>query len=340
MENNEPNRLSRRRVGSYYNKLCKSLTDDFYRKIIELENDVQLSLHPSMDKIKELGSLYKKAIEAFSGVSYRKVQFYTNKLTKLLMAANKLTKKQSKKKTKWSQYMETHKKNTNKFMLFLQVETSKKDANDILENNEKAFKGGYEEIKNNLEEQSKRFQELKKKKKVMNFSKINNNTKTGAEGRLSISNEINTKGNTIMDKLRGRNDKVDASLNDFMKKFHYIYLHSKIFEIPIEKLNEILEKVFLHKIDKYYYYQDQIKQFELMKEDDTGNDNNDHNEEIEVYLKSLKNERKVYYYVLEALINSSCSKMKKICEEAQINSDKNAKKYLDELMGNISKIFI
>jgi hemerythrin superfamily protein len=53
-----------------------------------------------------------------------------------------------------------------------------------------------------------------------------------------------------------------------MKKFHYIYLHSKIFEAPIEKLNEILEKVFLHKIDKYYYYQDQIKQFQLMKDDD------------------------------------------------------------------------
>ena len=32
--------------------------------------------------------------------------------------------------------------------------------------------------------------------------------------------------------------------------------------------------------------------------------------------------------------------MKKICEEAQIEDDKNVKKYLDELMNSISKIFI
>ena len=128
-----------RRVGSYYNKLSKSLTDAFYQRIIELENEIQLSAHPSMDTVKELGSAYKKAIEAFSGVSSQKVQFYTNKLTKLLVASNKLTKRQSKKPTKWSQYMENHKKHTNKFMLFLQVETSKKDANDIVDNKEKNF---------------------------------------------------------------------------------------------------------------------------------------------------------------------------------------------------------
>ena len=341
MKSDSNQTMTRRRVGSYYNKLCKSLTDEFYQKIIELENEVQLSLHPSMDKIKELGTLYKKAIEAFSGVSSQKVQFYTNKLTKLLVAANKLTKKQTKKQTKWSQYMETHKKNTNKFMLFLQIETSKKDANDILDNKEKVFSEGFKEIDNNLKEQSERFQELKKNKKIMNISKLNSNiNKTSAEGRISNVNEINTTGNSIMDKLRGRNDKVDSSLNDFMKKFHYIYVHSKIFETPIEKLNEILDKVFLHKIEKYYYYQDQIKQFELMQGDDAENDNNEHDEEIEAYVKSLKNERKVYYYVLDGLINNYCNKMKKLCEEAQIDSNKNAKKYLDELMENISKIFI
>jgi len=332
-----------RRVGSYYNKLTKSLTDAFYQKIIELENKIQLSNHPSLDTIKELGTLYKKAIEAFSGVSSQKVQFYTNKLTTLLVASNKLTKKQSKKPTKWSQYMENHKKHTNKFMLFLQVETSKKDANEILDNKEKSFVDGYNEIKNDLDEQTRRFQESKKKKKIMNLSKIKNiahNTKSATEGRLSNANEINTNSNSIMDKLSGRNDIVDASLNDFMKKFHYIYLHSKMFETPIEKLNEILEKVFLHKIDKYYYYQDQIKQFQLMLNDNDENDNNGHDEEIDVYLKSLKNERKTYYIVLENLIKETNDKIKKICEEAQIHEDKNAKKYLEELMKNISKIFI
>jgi hypothetical protein len=319
-----------RRVGSYYNKLTKSLTDGFYQKIIELENEVQLSSHPSMDTIKELGSLYKKAIEAFSGVSSRKVEFYTNKLTKLLVAANKIAKKQGKKPTKWSQYMDRHKKNTNKFMLFLQIETTKKGANDLIDSKEKLFSEGYKEIQNDLEEQEKRFLELKKKKKIMNVAKLNsiNTNKGNAEGRLSNVNEIITKKSTTMDKLRGRNDQVDSSLNDFMRKFHYIYLHSKIFATPIEKLNEILEKVFLHKIDKYYYYQDQIKQFQLMLNDDE-NDNNEQDEGIDVYVKSLQNERKTYYIVLENLIKDTCEKMQKICEEAQVDEDKNSRKYLD-----------
>ena len=289
MKSSNPRKMTHRRVGSYYNKLTKSLTDNFYQKIIELENEIQLSLHPSMDTIKELGTLYKKAIEAFSGVSSQKVQFYTNKLTTLLVAANKLTKKQSKKPTKWSQYMESHKKHTNRFMLFLQIETSKKDANDIVDNTEKNISEGFKEIENDLDEQRKRFLELKKKKKIMNLSKINsiNSNKNLTEGRLSTVNEMNINNSTAIDKLRGRNDKLDASLNIFMKKFHYIYLHSKIFEAPIEKLNEILEKVFLHKIDKYYYYQDQIKQFQLMLDDN--DENNEHDEEIDVYLKSLKN---------------------------------------------------
>ena len=175
----------------------------------------------------------------------------------------------------------------------------------------------------------------------MNVAKLNsiNTNKNNAEGRLSNANEIITKKSTIMDKLRGRNDQVDSSLNDFMRKFHYIYLHSKIFATPIEKLNEILEKVFLHKIDKYYYYQDQIKQFQLMLNDDE-NDNNEQDEGIDVYVKSLQNERKTYYIVLENLIKDTCEKMQKICEEAQVDEDKNARKYLDELMENISKIFI
>jgi hypothetical protein len=336
-----PRKGTLRRVGSYYNKLTKSLTDGFYQKIIELENEVQLSSHPSMDTIKELGSLYKKAIEAFSGVSSRKVEFYTNKLTKLLVAANKIAKKQGKKPTKWSQYMDRHKKNTNKFMLFLQIETTKKGANDLIDSKEKLFSEGYKEIQNDLEEQEKRFLELKKKKKIMNVAKLNsiNTNKGNAEGRLSNVNEIITKKSTTMDKLRGRNDQVDSSLNDFMRKFHYIYLHSKIFATPIEKLNEILEKVFLHKIDKYYYYQDQIKQFQLMLNDDE-NDNNEQDEGIDVYVKSLQNERKTYYIVLENLIKDTCEKMQKICEEAQVDEDKNSRKYLDEFMGNISKIFI
>ena len=323
-------------IGSYYYNKSKSLPDSFYQQIIELENEIQLSPSPSIETSRNLGSLYKKAIETFSGVSQRKVQFYSTKLAQLMMLTNKLNSKKNKKPTKWSKYMANHKKNTNKFMLFLQVETSKKDANDIIDNKEKNLTEGYKNVEDSLSSQEKQFQEMKKKKKI----RKNTSLKISSEERISNVGDINLNNNNDIDTVKGRSDKIDFVLNDFMKKFHYIYLHSKIFEAPIENLNEILEKVFLHKIDKYYYYQDQIKQFQLMKDDDAGQDNNEHDEEIQEYLKSLQNERKSYYIVLENLIKTTCDKIKTICEEAQIEEDKNVKKYLDELMNNISQIFI
>jgi len=319
-------------IGSYYYKKSLNLTDKFYQQIIELENEIQLAPNPSMDTVRNLGSLYKTAIETFSGVSQKKVDFYTRKMTQLVMISNKINKNQNKKQTSWSKYMKNHKKNTNKFMLFLQVETSKKDANDIMDNKDKKISDGFKEAQNSLDLQAKKFEELKKKKKIRTMKNVDKNT--------SNINENTINENNSLDKIKGRSNKIDFVINDFMKKFHYIYLHSKIFEAPIEKLNEILEKVFLHKIDKYYYYQDQIKQFQLMKDDDAEQGNDEHDEEIQEYLKSLQNERRSYYIVLEDLIKTNCDKIKKICEEAQIDEDKNVKKYLDELMNSISKIFI
>ena len=327
-----------KKIGSYYFNKAKDIPDSFYQQIIELENEIQLNPYPTMETVRTLGSLYKKAIELFSGVSDKKVKFYSRKMQQLIVISNKIIKKKDKKPTKWSKYMESHKKTTNKFMLFLQVETSKKDANDMMDNKEKNFVEGYKEVENNLENQEKKFLELKKKKKIRKENK--NTTKIPREERLSNAGEFNINNITDMEQIKGRSDKIDFVLNDFMKKFHYIYLHSIIFEAPIEKLNEILEKVFLHKIDKYYYYQDQIKQFQLMKDDDDEQDNNEHDDEIKEYLKSLKNERKHYYIVLENLIKSNCDEIKKICEEANIEEDKNVKKYLDEIMNSISKVFI
>ena len=329
-----------KKIGSYYIKKSKDLTDKFYEEIIELENEIQLNPHPSIETARHLGSLYKTAIETFSGVSEKKVKFYNRKMQQLIIITNKITKNKDKKPTKWSKYMQNHKKNTNKFMLFLQIETSKKDANDILDNKEKNFLEGYKEVEANLENQEKKFSEMKKNKKIRKNKKFSR--RLSRDERLSLTGENISSFFNLNDieQIKGRSDKIDFMLNDFMKKFHYIYLHSKIFEAPIEKLNEILENVFLHKIDKYYYYQDQIKQFQLMKDDDAEQDNNEHDEEIQEYLKSLKNERKAYYIVLENLIKSTCDKIKNICEEAQIKEDKNVKKYLDELMNSIAKIFI
>lgn len=328
-------------IGKFYNKLVKTtLADDFYRNIIELETEIQLSQCPSMDKVKELASLYKKAIEIFSGVSNKKIQFYSVKLTKLLLGANKLSEKKNKPKTKWSQYMNSHKKNSNKFMLFIQVETSKQVAQDLLNNKEKIFKDGFEKIKNNLDEQKQRFLENKKKKKSMKIEGNKNQINEIDTNNKNVENlEIKekNKNNSIVEKLKGRNEILDASLNDFMKKFHYIYLHSKLFELPIEKLNEILENTFDHKIARYYYYQDQIKPLKLMLTESGGDE---HNEDISFLIKDLQNEKKYYYMALENLILESCSKIKTCCAEATVEEDKNMKKYLDELLCNLSKIFI
>jgi len=328
-----------KKIGSYYFKKSKDLTDKFYEQIIELENEIQLNPHPSIETARNLGSLYKTAIETFSGVSEKKVKFYNRKMQQLIIITNKITKNKDKKPTKWSKYMKNHKKNTNKFMLFLQIETSISNANDILDNKEKNFLDGYKEVETNLDSQAKKFLEMKKKKKIRKSKRFAR--RVSKDERLSLTGDISLNFNNLndIDQIKGRSDKIDFMLNDFMKKFHYIYLHSKIFEAPIEKLNEILEKVFLHKIDKYYQYQDQIKQFQLMQDDDE-QDNNEYDEEIQAYIKTVKNERKAYYIVLENLIKSTCDKIKNVCEEAQIEEDKNVKKYLDELMNSISKIFI
>ena len=254
-------------------------------------------------------------------------------MTKRKILSKKLTKKQNKVKTKWSQYMDSHKKHTNKFMLFLQLETNKQAVTDIIDSKEKLFEDGNKQVENNLQDQHNRFLERKKNKKIANFSKIKNDV-----GRSSkIQENDNPRKLSIEDKLRGRNDKVDSSLNDFIKKFHYIYLRSKIFEKPIEKLNEIMDEMFCHKIEKYYYYQDQIKNFELMLKD---NETNEHDESFAYFLKDLKNERKSYNIALENIITQTSEKIKTMCEEVKVDDDKNMQKYLKELMDNISQIFV
>ena len=43
------------KVGNYYADKSKNLPDTFYQQIIELENEIQLSPHPSIDKVRDLG---------------------------------------------------------------------------------------------------------------------------------------------------------------------------------------------------------------------------------------------------------------------------------------------
>ena len=67
--------------------------EDFYRRIIELENEIQLSQNPSIPLIEELIKLYERGIVSFTEFhSRQKVNYFKNKLTKLLIGYNKIKK--------------------------------------------------------------------------------------------------------------------------------------------------------------------------------------------------------------------------------------------------------
>ena len=325
-----------------------SLPPNFYRKIIELENKIQLS-QPNMDEIKELGSLYKKAIEYFCTSSPNKVLYFQNKLNKLLVGVEKLAKKQNKKKSKWSLYMNSNKKNYNKFRLFLEIEGASQDAEQILQIQNEKFGKIFSEFYQNMDMQKNLLKEkmnlkrTKKAKNEINNNIINNNeikdeSKINEEKENINNNIINTNANYILffNKFKGRNDLVDSALKNFLKKFHYIYLNSKIFKEPIEYFNYILDDVFCHKVTKYFYYQEQIKEFQMILDDKNQGNNEDG---LAFFLTDLENERKKYYQNLENFVEKIMKKIQNRCADAQINKDKNLEIYVDEFMEDISKIF-
>ena len=348
--NNNPIKDQKNKPNNSQKFIVTSLSLDFYRRIIELENKIQFS-HPSMEDIKELGTLYKKAIEVFCTTSQKKVRFFQEKLNKLLLGVNKLAKKQNKKPTKWSQYMNSHKKNYNNFMLFLEIESSDKEGEQILINQNEKFAKIFVEYNNNIDTQKNIFREnmrLKKEKKrkneiIINTNVINNEIKdiqkiNEEKENINTNNINNTNANynLFYNKFKGRNDLVDLSYKDFLKKFHYIYLNSKIFKEPIESFNYILDDIFCHKVTKYFDYQEQIKEFEMILED---KDQRNHEESLTFFVTDIQNERKKYYQSLENFVEKIMKKIQMRCAEAQINKDKNIEKYICEFMKGISKIF-
>ena len=70
-------------LNSFQNKLAEKalpkikVDEDFYRKVIELENEIQLSQNPSMESMEELIKLYEKGVEHFTEThSRKKVQYF------------------------------------------------------------------------------------------------------------------------------------------------------------------------------------------------------------------------------------------------------------------------
>ena len=149
-------------------------------------------------------------------------------------------------------------------------------------------------------------------------------------------NSGNNENKIIKQILPYKRDKIDVLLKDLLKKIHYTYMHSKIFEILIETLSNIFEDMYYHKIKKYFYYQEQIKQFDLLLNDE---DNNEHDESIQFLLKDLTNERKSYFQKIEELIVNIKSNINEKCSNTNIENEYYINKYKIEFMNNIGKIF-
>ena len=302
------------------NIIYKEFNSEFFQLIVEKENEIQLTGNLNEEKIKELADLYKKAIENYSGISNDKVIFYNNKLTKLIMAVQKNKKKNNSKPSYWSQYINKHKKHSNKIMLFFKLESNKSVINNMFDKLNNNLNNGIYTLRKNLFDQSKKFYEKKQIKMNKLIEKYKNN-----------NNE-----NKIYSNLP-KSDTIETLLKDFLKKFHYIYMHSKIFEIPIETLSHIFDELYYHKINKYFYYQEQIKQFDLLLNDD--DENNEHDESIQFFLKDLTTERKQYFDKIEELINKIKLYINQKCSNTNIEKEFYINKYKNEFMNNMGKIF-
>ena len=332
-------------VDDYYSKLSEIFPPNFFKNMIEKENLVQLSSNPPEDAIRELGGLYKKAIEVYSNVSKDKVIFYSNKLSKLLIGIQKAEKKKKQKPSNWSKYFDAKKKHTNKFMLFFEINKYKGKVGNIVDKSNKMLNEGNKQMISDLIQQESSFLEKKNKKKKFTKEDIHqrkdsiNITTTPNPNTNNVNEEEKKKEekSKIQKLFSHKNDKVDSLIKDFIKKFQYSYLNSPIFEAPLNTVSEIFDEIYEHKIQKYYYYQEQIKQFEILLNDQNSDDNND--EGLQFYITDLKNEREKYYQKLEETIDDLKKDINRKCSEISIDEEVNIKKYKIDFLKKIAKIF-
>jgi hypothetical protein len=56
---------------------------------------------------------------------------------------------------------------------------------------------------------------------------------------------------------------IEKIINEFLKKFYQIF-NAKLLDKPLKIISDVEHDVFQEKIKKYFKYEDQIKQFELL----------------------------------------------------------------------------
>lgn len=295
---------------NYFSGLSRKLDSAFFRKVVEKENKVLLSKNPSEKLIMDLSTLYKKAIERYSFEDKSKVNFYMDKLTRLLLLRRKI---KDEKKTQWKAYFAKHKEAVLSLQTFLYNEKVKTIIGGMLSKFDEKEASYSEKVSGEIDIQKEKFKKRLKER--------GHKAESGKKQKQIAA-------------LSHVDNKYDEIVGVFLKQFHYAYLHSKIFVSPVDTCVDTMNEIYYHKIKKYYYYQEQIKQFQLLLSDE--GDQGDHQESIKFLLDDLSKERKEYFNKMETFTQETYNKMIHKCLNWKIEDDIEVGQYENEILRNIT----
>ena len=260
--------------------------EEFYKLIIEKENEIQLSPSPNEKSINELCLLYKKAIDLFKGDSIKKIEFFTNKIFNLILGKTKVKKFNSLKKTKWSQIIQKNRKNINIFILSTTISFSKYRIKTLIkEFNDNIYKG-INKIYDDLKKQRNKFIQRK------------NNMKINLKDKLNIHHK-KFSNNIIKKNIFHKDEIIEIIINNFFKQIYYFYFHLNFLEKEIDVINDIFNEIYRHKIQKYFNFQEPIKQFEFLLKSDI---DDEQNESFNILLEKLQNEKNKYFMKIDIFV--------------------------------------
>lgn len=297
-------------IENYFNKVFHQLPAEFYQEIVEKENELNIYKYPDPIVISDLSNLYQMAVETFSGAFDNKANFFKRKLEKLNYYFTINKKKEKKEQSQFSKYIHSHKKYSNQLTLYILLNDAKKTIKDKISNHKKEVTNLYEEIDNCISAQEEKMNKKLETKKR----------------RVIQHNTNNQLGITEVGKL----------IDEYLNKFHFLYLHAKIFETPIECLNSLFDELYYQKIQKYYYYQEQIKQFQLLLGDEE--EGNQHQESLQFLLSDLEKERTTYFEKMEETTKQIKEKITNKCINSTIEEDIVIKHHKNDLINKLGKL--
>lgn len=299
-------------IENYFNKVFHQLPAEFYQEIVEKENELNIYQYPDPILISDLSNLYQMDVETFSGAFDNKADFFKRKLEKLNYYFTINKKKKKKEQSEFSKYIHSHKNYSNQLTLYILLNDAKKTIKDKINSHKKEITTLNEKIDKCLIEQEE---------------KMNKKLSTKKRRQIHNNNNVSQLGIAEIGKL----------IDEYLNKFHIIYLHAKIFETPIECLNSVFDELYYQKIQKYYYYQEQIKQFQLLLGDEE--EGNQHQESLQFLLSDLEKERTTYFEKIEERTKQIKEKITNKCIESTIEEDIAIKKQKNDLINKLGKLF-